>query len=343
MLDLHVVCKDVVRAQLDDAASVLRIVEDAYRAHWEGKVVCPHSLFLRFPDSNNRIIALPSFVRTPDRALAGVKWISSFPGNVSIGLPRASALIVLNDAENGLPIGVLEGSLISAARSGAFAAIAARTLLPAQSAIRVSLIGCGLIAASVLRYLSAALNVRDVIVFDVEEDRARSFAASVDALRPVVVAPSLAEAAAACDVLVFATTASVPYVHDAATLSSAKVVLHVSLRDISEHVIADFYNVTDDKDHVLRENTSLYRLASVCPNKAAVDAELGDLLWGGVPLPTTGTTVVSPFGIGTLDVALGSAVFECAVQLGQAVRVTEFFGQSDPSTGGVTAALRTGV
>ena len=53
--------------------------------------------------------------------LSGVKWIASYPDNHKIGLPRASAVIVLNDAEHGHPIACMEGSIISAVRTAASA------------------------------------------------------------------------------------------------------------------------------------------------------------------------------------------------------------------------------
>ncbi|NED58602.1 2,3-diaminopropionate biosynthesis protein SbnB, partial [Micromonospora aurantiaca] len=82
---------------------VTRMVEAAYRLHGEGLTVNPDSYFLRFPDRpSDRIIALPASVKG-DVGVHGIKWISSFPGNVANGVPRASAVLILNDAETGYP------------------------------------------------------------------------------------------------------------------------------------------------------------------------------------------------------------------------------------------------
>ena len=96
--------EDVVRSVLQaHRAEVLQVVADAYLSHHRGATVCPNSVFLRFPDSPNRVIGLPALLldsaaeeqRGAARA-AGLKWVASVPGNVNRGIPRASATILLN-------------------------------------------------------------------------------------------------------------------------------------------------------------------------------------------------------------------------------------------------------
>ncbi|MFD1052433.1 2,3-diaminopropionate biosynthesis protein SbnB, partial [Kibdelosporangium lantanae] len=102
-------------------AEIFDRVRDTYLAHHRGDTINPDSYFLRFPEKPNaRIIALPALLRgTP--GVAGIKWISSFPDNVTRNVPRASAALLLNDFETGYPFACLEAAQISAARTAASA------------------------------------------------------------------------------------------------------------------------------------------------------------------------------------------------------------------------------
>ena len=117
-------------AQVRDALrgrerQITELVEDTYRLHGAGDSVNPPSYFLRFPDRPSaRIIALPASIGGKLR-VDGLKWISSFPENVAAGIPRASAVLILNDHDTGYPFACLESSIISATRTAASAALAA--------------------------------------------------------------------------------------------------------------------------------------------------------------------------------------------------------------------------
>src|SRR5918999_1737843 len=83
----------VQRALQGREKQIVELVEATYRLHGAGDSVNPPSYFLRFPDRPTaRIIALPASIggQAPGD---GLKWISSFPGNVAAGIPRASAVL----------------------------------------------------------------------------------------------------------------------------------------------------------------------------------------------------------------------------------------------------------
>src|ERR1700742_2088351 len=87
--DILVINGDEVRAIFQgQEKELIEAVRRAYIAHGRGASALPHSTFLRFPDNErNRIIALPAYLGEGFDA-AGIKWISSFPGNIAAGQDR---------------------------------------------------------------------------------------------------------------------------------------------------------------------------------------------------------------------------------------------------------------
>ena len=173
---LHLVDGKTIKRHIhNDPQLIINVVEAAYKAHWLQRSVCPQSVFLRLPDGD-RIIALPAYLDDGESSAAGIKWIASFPRNVASGLSRASALIVLNSLQTGSATAILEGAAISAARTGAFAAIACRALLRRCAQPTVAVIGCGPIALTTLSYLKLLIDPGEVRVFDLVDERAETFA-----------------------------------------------------------------------------------------------------------------------------------------------------------------------
>lgn len=330
------VSADAVRRILHaNQKRTIDLVARAYRLHAGGDTVNPPSLFLRFPSRpDSRIIALPAAVGG-DIGVAGMKWISSFPGNVARGLPRASAVLVLNDPDTGFPIACLESSLISAARTAASAALAATVLSTGRPARpRVGFVGTGLIARHVADYLMAAgVSAAELSVTDRDPARAARFADDVGRRllgRPGLVHADPGQTIRASDVVVFATTAGVPHVTDPDWFAHHPLVLHLSLRDLAPGIILDSVNVVDDVDHCLTAGTSVHLAEQSCGHRGFVSAILADVLSGRYTPPADRTVVFSPFGLGVLDMALAEFVYTRAVADGTATVLPDFFAGLDP-------------
>jgi ornithine cyclodeaminase/alanine dehydrogenase-like protein (mu-crystallin family) len=87
--------------------------------------------------------------------LALLKWITSFPGNPARGLPTVTGVICLSDATTGQPLMLLDARSVTALRTGAVAAVAARALAR-DKARSVGIVGCGLHGVWAARCLAAA-------------------------------------------------------------------------------------------------------------------------------------------------------------------------------------------
>jgi ornithine cyclodeaminase len=309
---------------------LVALVEATYRLHGAGDSVNPPSYFLRFPDRPTaRIIALPASIGGQVR-VDGLKWISSFPENVATGLPRASAVLILNDHDTGYPFACLESSVISATRTAASAAAAAdRLSLGRPRPRRVGFIGVGLIARYVHTFLTETGWAFDETgVHDLSPDSAAGFRGYLErscVAGRVTVHASPEELIRSSDLIVFATVAGQPHVHDVAWFDHDPVVLHVSLRDLAPEILLASTNVVDDVEHCLKAATSAHLTEQLTGSRDFLLGTLADVLDGRVSVPSDGPVVFSPFGLGVLDLAVGKFVYDEVARAGDLHVVDDFF------------------
>ena len=328
---LHVLNAEDVRTLLEgEEHAIIDAVSRAYQAHSLGQTSVPHSSFLRFPNQpRDRIIALPAFVGG-SQPVTGIKWVASFPGNVELGLARASAVVVLNSIDNGRPQVLLEGAQINAIRTAASAALAAKHLGSENEDRALGFVGCGVINRQILRFLVSVFGAPSkVLVWDSAPEHATGFVKDATPLctgAVCTVAGSLEEIAAECSVVSFATTALVPHVSSEISFQAGSTVLHVSLRDLTPEMILEVDNVVDDIDHVCRAETSVHLAEQQCGNREFVRCELGDVLLGRAPprADPDGVSVFSPFGLGILDLAVAQLARELADAQGVGTHLPNF-------------------
>ena len=321
-----------IRAVLNLRESeVMEAVKSAYCEHSAGRSFLPHSVFVRFPGrEKERIIALPGYLGGA-KETAGIKWISSFPENLGRGISRASAILVLNSLATGRPEAILEGSVISAARTAASAALAA-DLLHAEGDIGTfGLIGCGLINREIARFVATlGRKIDQLILHDIDHERATRFADSLDTKFsgiPTHIAETTEEVVSKATLVSFATTAVKPTVSDLSACRPGTTILNISLRDLTPEAILCSDNVVDDLDHVLRAQTSVHLAEQKVGHRNFVRCTLADVINGRQPprRDAAGVLVFSPFGLGVLDLAVGKLVLQHALVERRGMTIEEFF------------------
>ena len=187
-----------------DIEVVGKALEDCFVAHEAGQFTAPPSSFLKRPECPHvadRIIGLAGHLGG-SFDIEGLKWIASAHQNPARGLPRANAVIVLNDPDTRLPLAIMEGGLISAMRTAVVQALAARYLARSDSTV-LGLVGAGRIGAlSVWAIGQWFPDLRDIRVYDLSKARAEAccehlqnlgFAATAVGLRQDVAARLLFE------------------------------------------------------------------------------------------------------------------------------------------------------
>ncbi len=320
----------VSRALRGRENQITELVEAAYRLHSDGDSVNPPSYFLRFPDRPSaRIIALPASLGGQLR-VDGLKWISSFPDNVAAGLPRASAVLILNDHDTGYPFACLEASIISATRTAALAASAADWLSRGRGGpARVGFFGAGLIARYIHTFLAGTgWSFDEVSVHDLSADSTAGFCAYLEqsgGTGRITVAGSAEQLIRGSDLVVFATIAGQPHVSELSWFGHNPLVLHVSLRDLAPEILLGSANIVDDVEHCLKANTSPHLAEQLTGNRDFLAGTLGDVMAGRVRLPADRPVVFSPFGLGVLDLAVGMHVYDETARSGELQVIDGFF------------------
>jgi ornithine cyclodeaminase/alanine dehydrogenase len=130
--------RDVVRL-LPPLDEQIDLAEETYRALARGRVEMPPKPGIH-PRPNAFLHAMPAYLADGD--VAALKWVSGYPENPARGLPYISGLIVVNHADTGLPVAVLDAAEITAARTAAASGVCIRRFAP-EASRTVGLLGCG--------------------------------------------------------------------------------------------------------------------------------------------------------------------------------------------------------
>ena len=119
------------------------------------------------------IHAMPAYI--PSLQSAGMKWVSGYPDNPRRGLPYITGLLLLNDPETGTPIAIMDCTWITAKRTGAATAVAAKYLARPDSTT-VGIVACGVQGRSNLEALTCLFKIKKVKAYDLYPEIAERYA-----------------------------------------------------------------------------------------------------------------------------------------------------------------------
>jgi ornithine cyclodeaminase/alanine dehydrogenase len=146
-----------------DMRTIIDLLEVAFKEKGAGRVEMPPKPGIHTqPDAF--IHAMPAFI--PSLQSAGLKWVSGYPDNFKRGLPYISGLLVLNDAETGIPYAVMDCTWITAYRTGAASGLSARYLARPESRV-AGILACGVQGRTNLEALAALFPLERVYAYDI--------------------------------------------------------------------------------------------------------------------------------------------------------------------------------
>ena len=151
---------------------IIGALEQMFGEKGEGRVEMPPKPGIH-PGPDSFLHAMPAWI--PSLRSAGIKWVSAYPDNPKRGLPYVAGLVLLNDPDTGLPIAVMDATWITAQRTGAASALAAKYLARPESS-SLSILACGVQGRSHLEAFAAVFELDRVVAYDLDADVARRYA-----------------------------------------------------------------------------------------------------------------------------------------------------------------------
>lgn len=219
----------------------------------------PIKPYLRYKEKTNRIIAMPAFVGGEINK-AGIKWISSFPQNIKNGLPRAHSVVILNDADTGVPSGILNSGSVSAIRTASVSGMITKHYLEAKNpkSVKVGIIGFGPIGQYHLDMCYSLLKDKceEIRIFDLKGVNPELIN-NEELKAKIVVVDSWEEAYLDADIFMTCTVSKATYINKQPKPGSLH--LNISLRDYKSETYEWFAKaiIVDNWEEICRENTDI--------------------------------------------------------------------------------------
>jgi ornithine cyclodeaminase/alanine dehydrogenase len=258
---------------------------------------------------------MPAYI--PALQSAGIKWVSGFPENQEKGLPYITGLLILNDPETGLPLSVMDCVWITAMRTGAATAVAAKHLARPDSSV-AGVLGCGVQGRSNIEALNVLFPLQRVMAYDLDPNAARLYAQDVSTRLglEVVIVDTPRQAVSGCD-LVITAGPILKKPHRTIQAGWLDEGAFASLVDFDSYWHPDAMKeakfCTDDTPQ-LRHYQQVGYFQEIPP----VHADLGELATGQKPGRETPTerTMTANLGLAMDDMAVAPLLYRLAVEKG---------------------------
>jgi len=324
---LYLSQEDVIAAGGLDMKMVVEGMERAFKLLNAGKVIIPNKIVMTLPPGEKergRINGLAAYIGG-DWEVAGIKWIPGFPNNPSrYKLPRANAFLILNDTNTGMPQVIMDGTLLSAMRTGAIGGGVGAKYLARKDSEVAAIIGMGVQARTQALALKTVLpKLKEIRGFDVWKDRGRLVAKDIEKMTGITTkfVDTPKEAVEGADVIDTVTVADEPIVKDA-WVKKGNLFIHMGSYIEEEYDVVLHANkiIADDWEIVKHRKTPV--LARMYDEGKIKDsdiyANLDEIVAGKKKGRETDDERIffSPIGMAHEDVAVASLVYEQAKKKG---------------------------
>jgi ornithine cyclodeaminase len=309
----------------------IEAMKHAYAALSAGTVQAPPRARLSIAPHDALSLIMPAYVQSDGSEVLAVKIVSLFPGNPALGLALVQAAVLVFDAETGRVVALLEGSSLTAIRTGAGSG-AAIDLLARPDSQTVAIFGAGTQGRTHLEAACTVRKIRAAWVFDTNPEKAAAFAHELAGRGPIpsdlTAASTSKEALAEADIVCTATTSSSPVFSD----DELKPGVHISavgsytpeMQELPSATIQRARIVVDSRSAALAEAGDLVqplRLGLI--SESNIHGELGEIVLGrksGRQSPAE-ITVFKSVGVAVQDALAGQLALKNAANLGLGIEI----------------------
>jgi alanine dehydrogenase len=300
-------------------------VEQAFALQAEGKALGPGVLGLHVPDGgfHVKIAGLPL-----SRCYVAAKLNANFPGNPARGLPTIQGVVVLSDGETGQPLALMDSMEITALRTGAATAVAARYLARPDARV-ATIVGCGRQGRIQLAALARVRKLERVYAVDRDATISQQFAHQMSAELDVDVRPAaaLAEVSRQSDLWVTCTPSQSPLLRREDVAPGAFVAAvgadNEHKQELDPGLLAAASVVVDSLEQCAVIGDLHHALRGGAMSLTDVHAELAEVVGGRKPGRRSPDDIVifDSTGVAIEDVAAAAIVYEKAIAAARGITV----------------------
>jgi len=309
--------KDILRAV--ELGEVLDTVQEAMLLYERGDFLMPQRMHVEHGE--NVLLLMPCFIKDS----FATKLVTLFPDNPKMNLPVLNGLVVLNDIRTGVPLALLNGSVLTALRTGAVGAVSIRYLAP-ENTRAFGIVGAGVQGFYQAQLASVAADLTDIYVYDVDGAGASALVDRLVVALPGVnihAAASVRELLANVQSVTTATTSSQPVLPENADLLRGKHFVGIGsyqphVREFPGTLYTLIDNVYIDTEDALAESGDIIvPLKNGWITRQQVKT-LGAYINRDKTTPQTRdeTTFFKSVGMALFDVCVSKLVYDRAIEKG---------------------------
>jgi len=324
--------QEEVRRNLPSQKEIIKIMEDVFIAHTQGKAILPPKFPLDLEHKyGGHLNIMPGYLGDID--VVGIKLITAYLDNLEKGLPSAMAMVNLYKSTTGEPLAIMEGGLITLLRTGAVSGVAAK-YLASENAKILGVVGGGAVAPYHIYSVAEVINLEEVRVIDINKERAQKVAEKVSQELgiKVVSKDTCQEVAEGADIIITTTRMEKPkplvkneWVKDGALVmgTGQAFELDYEIPRRADKIIVD--NLEQCKKIPMGWGFSVLFRDKVI-GWSDIYAELGEVILDENKRRKSDKEVIVlwPRGMGTEDVATGYYIYKNALKKGLGTKLSLF-------------------